>query len=167
LPFYSTGIQFSYHDNGANSIPVKASPSFRVWDIIVLDFSRTFLSWQHAGHTWPFKMLFTIGFLMVCIVSIEEKPHKLLKLLLKFQEKKAANGCDEQQEQEREAGRERKGGEQVATTTYSERRDVEGLERESRGLRSKHQPQYRSYASEQKQENKKASHQTTAAPYPL
>jgi hypothetical protein len=46
---------------------------------------------------------------------------------------------------------EKGGGEEVATTTYSERRDVEGLERESGGTRSKHQPQYRSYASEQKQ----------------
>jgi hypothetical protein len=111
LPFYSTGIRFSYHDNGANSIPVKASPSFRVWDIIVLDFSRTFLSWQYAGHTWPFKMLFTICFLMVCIVSFEENPHKLLKLLLKFQEKQPMGVTNNKSKREREGGGEgEKGG---------------------------------------------------------
>jgi hypothetical protein len=109
LPFYSTGIRFSYHDNDANSIPVKASPSFRVWDIIVLDFTRTFLSWQHAGHTWPFKMLFTICFLMVCIVSIEENPHKLLKLLLKFREKQPMGVTNNKSKRGRREGG--KGGE--------------------------------------------------------
>jgi hypothetical protein len=52
-------------------------------------------------------MLFTICFLMVCIVSIEENPHKLLKLLLKFQEKQPIGVTNNKSKRGREGGRER------------------------------------------------------------
>jgi hypothetical protein len=66
-------------------------------------------------------------------------------------------------EEGREGGKQKK----IETTTYSERCDVESLEGELRRVRSEHKPEHYSYAGEQKQKHKKATHETTAAPHPL